>query len=198
MLKTTNVPDISFLVTAHSKPAALVITLQSLFLQRNVKSEILVSNNAYGKMKKEISEVCARYPVNEFINEKHNCYAATTFLSKHAKGKFLCFPSEEDYYTPVFGEKLLSHAKKFNLQFVYCDCLMDSRYFGSYEVLRAQPILGHIDKGGFLIKRELFKGWPKTPDRAIAAGCDGMLAEQIKNKKTVPYGKISDILWVHN
>ncbi len=169
----------------------------SLKLQQNCTSEILVSNNAYGRVKDEISKVCKLFSVAEVQNGEPECYSATNLLAKQARGRFLCFPSEEDYYTPVFAKKLLHHASRFKLHLVYCDCIYDSRYIGSYEVVRVQPMIGHIDKGGFLVKRNLFRGWPGTPDEAIPALCDGQFVEYLRGDG-ISFGKIPEVLWVHN
>lgn len=171
-----------------------MITLQSLILQKNITSEILVSNNSGSA---RISDICQMFEVKEIRNDEPECYSATNLLAKHARGRFLCFPSEEDYYTPVFGRKLLAHARRFRLQLVYCDCIYDSRYIGSYEVMRVQPIIGHIDKGGFLVKRELFKGWPDTPIAGEPALCDGKMIEHLRGDG-ISFGKIPEVLWVHN
>ncbi len=200
MRKTTrlrSVPDISFLVTANSKPEALAITLTSLNLQKKCSIEILVSNNATGQMREDITSICEMCDVTEVQNDEPECYSATNMLAKRARGKFLCFPSEEDYYTPIFGQKLLAHARRFKLDLVYCDCIYDSRYIGSYEVMRVQPIIGHIDKGGFLLKRQLFHGWPDTPTLPISSLCDGKLIENLRGDG-ISFGKIPEVLWVHN
>ncbi len=193
------VPDISFIVTAHSKPDALRITLQSLLLQKKCSVEILVSNNQINPvMSKQISSVCAWFPtVREIKNKQPECYSAIKQLAPLATGKYICFPSEEDYYTPVFGIKLLEHARRYKLELVYCDSLYDSRYIGSYEVMRVQPLIGHIDKGGFLLRRNLFTEFPGTPDEEIATLCDGYLIEKLR-ADGISFGKIPEVLWVHN
>lgn len=190
-------PDVSFIVTAHSKPRALIVTLQSLTLQRGANVEILVSNNAKGIMRAAISTVCKNYNVKEIKNDAPECYSAIEQLAPSATGKFLCFPSEEDYYTPVFARKLLDHARRYKLHLVYCDSLYDSRVFGSYEVMRVQPLMGHIDKGGFLLRRNLFNGFPGTPLENIPTLCDGALIERLRGDG-IAFGKICEVLWVHN
>ncbi len=194
------VPDITFIVTAHSKPDALRITLGSLVLQKNIKSEILVSNNANGITRQAIRDVCRQFlnhPVREIPNDAPECYSAIEKIAPFATGKFLCFPSEEDYYTPVFAKKLLDHARRYKLHLVYCDSLYDDRIVGSYEVMRVQPRLGHIDKGGFLLRRNLFSGFPGTPDENTAASCDAYLIEKLRNDG-ISFGKVCEVLWVHN
>ncbi len=190
-------PDVSFIVTAHSKPEALKITLISLKLQKGVACEILVSNNAAGKNKDSINSVCRAIGVRCIENAAPECYSAIELLAPSATGKFLCFPSEEDYYTPVFARKLLDHARRYKLHLVYCDSLYDSRVFGSYEVMRVQPLMGHIDKGGFLLRRNLFNGFPGTPLENIPTLCDGNLIEKLR-RDGIAFGKICEVLWVHN
>ena len=195
---TVKAPDVSFIVTAHSKPEALRITLSSLLLQQKVSMETLVSNNATSKYFRDaISSVCKEYKVREVQNAAPECYSAIELLAPSATGKFLCFPSEEDYYTPVFARKLLDHARRYKLHLVYCDSLYDSRVFGSYEVMRVQPLMGHIDKGGFLLRRNLFNGFPGTPLENIPTLCDGALIERLRGDG-IAFGKICEVLWVHN
>lgn len=190
--------DISFLVTANSKPDALRITLGSLKLQKDIKSELIVSNNASNAATlSKISKVCAEFGAQCIVNSQPECYSATNLLSQYAIGRYVCFPSEEDYYTPIFGRQLLTHAKRFKLHLAYCDCLYDSRYTGSYEVMRVQPIIGHIDKGGFILRRNLFNGWPETPTTPCAAFCDGLLIENLR-ANGINYGKVCEVLWCHN
>ena len=195
--KPPSPPDVSFIVTAHSKPQALRLTLISLLEQKKAKCEIIVSNNATGIARAAISAVCKELAVGCVVNDAPECYSAIERLAPLATGKFLCFPSEEDYYTPVFARKLLDHARRYKLHLVYCDSLYDSRYIGSYEVMRVQPIIGHIDKGGFLLRRNLFNGFPGTPDEAVASLCDGYLVEKLR-AEGISFGKIPEVLWVHN
>lgn len=191
-------PDVSFLVTAHSNPKGLLITLASLKAQKDTKCEILVSNNATNEdIADEISRLCKLFRVKEIKNECPECYTAGNLLAEHAEGKYLCFPSEEDYYTPIFARQLFCHAERFKLHLAYCDCIYDSRYIGSYEVMRAQPIIGHIDKGGFLLRRSFFPGWPEVPKSEIPAFCDGLLIENLR-AKGIAFGKVCEVLWVHN
>lgn len=193
-----NLPDITFIVTAHYKPNQLKLTILSLLQQKGAKVEILVSNNTKDlKMRKAISEVCTELHVRCIVNDAPECYSAINKIYPEARGRFLCFPSEEDYYCPEFSRKLLQHAKRFRLQLVYCDCLYDSRYIGSYEVMRVQPIIGHIDKGGFLLNRFLFEGFTDAPDKEIPTFCDGYLIEKLRAQQ-ISFGKIPEVLWVHN
>src|SRR5258707_6354582 len=97
----------------------------SLKLQKKARVEILVSNNANGWMREEINQICNRFQVEAIENDEPECYSATNLLAKQARGRFLCFPSEEDYYTPVFAKKLLDHARRYKLHLVYFDCIYE-------------------------------------------------------------------------
>ncbi len=61
---------------------------------------------------------------------------------------------------------------------VYCDmvyrCGTEINNWGPYTVLVSEPRIGKIDKTNFIIRRELFKGFPPHPRN----WCDGAMIEQ--------------------
>lgn len=195
-----NVPKISFLVSAYDRPKELEICLRSLKLQQGISFEILVAINSTGRDFQLNQAVCNELGVQSFATARYckECYSSGNWLAKRATGEFICFPSDDNYYVPKFGQKLYDFAKSFRLKLVYCDCIYDDRYTGSYEVMRVQPLIGHIDKGGFILRRDHFPGFPKVPKVAEPAFCDGLLIEKLRAEHKIQYGKIHDILWFHN
>ena len=185
-------PEISFIVSSYARPIELTICLKSLELQRT-NCEILIADNKGSSITQDICDGYAYYDTSKKCKD---CYQSANLLAKEARGKYLCFPSDDNYYTPFFAERLLAHAKRFKLDLVYCDFIQNPTTVGSYEVFRAQPIIGHIDKGGFLVKRDKFPGFPTGSARKDVFA-DGLMIEQLRGTG-IRFGKVNDVLWVHN
>jgi hypothetical protein len=72
----------------------------------------------------------------------------------------------------------------------------DPRGGTAYRPIEVLPQVGLIDKGGFLVRRELFTGFPVEQDggRQFA---DGMFVEQLV-RRGVRKAKVPGTLWFHN
>lgn len=188
-------PDISFIVSTYKRSTELTICLKSLELQTGISSEILVADN-FGSQ--SVANLCNGHRYFNTSKKCRDCYSSANLLVEFARGRYVCFPSDDNYYVPTFGERLYSFAKKFKLDLAYCDFVYDDRVVGSYQVIRAQPLIGHIDKGGFILKREKFPGF-KTDrrDHRVEWYADGMMIESLRTTG-IRFGKIGDVLWVHN
>jgi hypothetical protein len=125
-----------------------------------------------------------------------NCYDSANIAAKSATGEWLCFPSDDSLYVCKFSEIMLEEAAKNNADLVYCDCVYrQDKAVGSwpnYQVLNTQPKMGRIDKTCFIVKRELFSGFPPHPK----GWQDGALIEQLV-AQGVRHVKASGILVVH-
>jgi hypothetical protein len=123
------------------------------------------------------------------------CYHSAEHGAAFAEGKYLCFPSDDSYYVPRFQELMVQAAESRDLQLVYCDMLFDGRRMGGrYGVLNVQPQLNHIDKTGFLVRRDVFDGFHEK-DASPAA--DGYFIEEML-RRGIRHGKVQDVLAVHN
>jgi hypothetical protein len=109
------------------------------------------------------------------------------------QGDWLCFPSDDSYYVPRFSEIMLEAARAQNLDFVYCDMLYDWRPDDVYRIMNVEPRSCAIDKTCFLVKREIFKGFPYHE----SGWNDGAFAEQLV-AEGVRHGKAPGVLVVHN
>lgn len=188
--------DLSFCVTAHDRPVGLELTILSLMSQKGYADyEILVGiNSTDPSIKIALEFVCKKHNIFFISNTTENCWTHTEFIAGHATGRYLCFPSEADYYLPTFGKQLLNVSNG-KLDLVFCDCLYDYYHDDKYKILYVQPLVSHIDKGGFIIKNTRFLGFPKplNPDHA-----DGFLIEEITKNPNSTWAKIPEVLWVHN
>lgn len=189
-------PQISFCVTAHDCPGGLQITLGSLVAQRDVDYEILVGiNSTDPSMTSDLLSVCQPYEsvATVHLNNEVNCYYQSELLASNAFGEYLCFPSEEDYYMPTFGQRMLTQSP---VDLIICNCVYDYEHDGQYKVLHGYPSVGLIDKGGFLIKRELFQGFPAKQPNVEPSQADGIMIAQFV--RTHSWTSLQEVLWVHN
>jgi hypothetical protein len=128
--------------------------------------------------------------VHCYTGNKGNCYESANLLATVAKGDYLCFPSDDNYYVPQFLELMLAQ----DADLIYCDMVYDPRGGTEYRVVPVEPALNVIDKGGFLIRREQFQPFPWEESPVYA---DGMLVEQLV-ATGLSHAKAPGVLWVHN
>ena len=191
----------SFIVSTYNRPRVLEGVLTSLAQQTEQSFEVIVADNSdnpsciVGN-----HEAVARYDDRFRLIETRlsDCYRSANAAAQFAIGEYVCFPSDDCYYCPRFLEQLIQRGRSSDL--IYCNCIWDglgSAYPGS--ILVARLCLGGIDKGGFLLRRWKFTGFPEPPaDRAdrVWPG-DGIMIEQLV-KAGVHSTKVDQVLWVHN
>lgn len=157
---------ISFIVSSYNRGVYLLTCLASL-LSQNADKEIIVTDNSndpehkrfiagFASISDKIKVVDTDIHMSE--NRFTECYRAANYAAvNHAKGEWLCFPSDDNYYVPPFSEIMLQEANASNSDLVYCDFLYDPRWSGRYySPVSALPKYGFFDKGCFIIKRDLF------------------------------------------
>lgn len=115
---------------------------------------------------------------------RHN----VAMIEPHAD--WVLFTNEDNYYVPVFLERMINTANNSNSKMVYCDTL-HSHY--DYGVLDTYVKVNGIDMGSFISHMDLVKITPWTD---YHSGADGVYAEKI-GSQTIPV-KAKGILFVHN
>ena len=183
----------SFIVSAFDRPAHLDLLLRSLRLQTCRDFEVLVTDNAVGARASENLDAVQRIGDSRFRHiaaREPDCYFSANLGAAAAQGEYLCFPSDDGYYVPRFLEAMLGAGPA---DLIYCDCVYDGHGI-NYAPMQTRPACGFIDKGGFLVKREQFRGFrgPAGADRAA----DGWLVEALI-KSGATHSKVPGHLWVH-
>ena len=200
----TRLPDrvrCTFVVSAYDRPEILRGTLISLALQSERDFEVIVTDNSLdGRNAAVVADMR-----DERFRYEHwslrNCYKAANHGATLAQGEYLCFPSDDNYYTPGFLETML----KARADLIYCDMVydpractpedaLDAKLCESYRVIETKLIPGWIDKGGFLIRRSRFVPFPWRESLATADGF--MIRDLLKTNPTT--AKVKGVLWVHN
>jgi glycosyltransferase involved in cell wall biosynthesis len=201
-------PRVTYIVSAFDRPDRLACCLWSLKVQTDPDFEVIVADNstdfAIFLEHSRITNSLADRRFRHCNTSRHanspgwDCYWSAEWIVEHeAKGEWICLPSDDSYYVPVFQEALLAAAANNNWQLVYCDMLYDRRISGRYSKLEVEPHENAIDKTGFLVHRDVWIGFPDKPHVPQASACDGMMAAELV-KRGVRHGKVSEILAVHN
>jgi hypothetical protein len=202
-------PAVTYIVSAHSRPQALRCVLASLQCQTDGNFEVIIAdNNPESNNWDVVNEMkdlrfCWVNTAQHATDPAWDCYWAAEWVvnSGLAHGEFLCFPSDDSYYVPVFQETLVNQAWLNNWSLVFCDMLYDRRMNGGkYAHFITDVYSGRIDKTCFLLRRDAWIGFPDKPHGAPApSDCDGkMIAQITRGTLHVPYGHIEEILCVHN
>lgn len=190
------IPNISYIISYFNKPYHLCCFLCSLKIQTDQNFEAFIIDNT--------PDPTEGKRMVEFLNDPRfihvhanlpNCYYGGNFGVTLSKGQYICFPSEDGYYVPEFGEIMYNHAVTNSLDLVYCNMLYDKRLNGLYSVLDVAPVKCRIDKSSFIMKRELFTGFSLNPKYVITS--DGRMIEDLV-KRGIKHGKVDHVLLAHN
>lgn len=107
-----------------------------------------------------------------------------------ARGAWLGFPPDDAYYCPRYLEWMVAAGVSQGWGLVYCDWIYDGM---GYQWHQAQPFVGQVDVGGFLVRRDVYDavGWPwrdHEGDGKFVAACAAYGA----------HGRVSHTLYVKN
>ena len=210
-------PRVSCIVACYEALYRLPCMLWSLKAQSLKEFEVLVTDNST-----DPSAISYNYntvmrlqdPRFQYMNvQRSNCYQSARVGAEIARGRYLCFPNDDEYYVPGFLEIMLREAEREPAaDLVYCDCVFDPRWSrgycrpnrdqqcklqeGTWVHYAVQPTVGTISKGGFLITREMFLRIGFPGDTA-GIGSDGFLVYEAERAGAV-MRKAPGVLWVHN
>lgn len=180
---------ISYIVSAYDRPLHLLGSLSSLLTQTHRDFEIIVTDNAPVEYCENISVLrfllgdAAYRPFNyTFKNMRYvhtamdTCYQSAEHGASIANGEWLCFPSDDSYYVPDFAKLMLE--KSAGADLVYCDCIYDPRRGYTYAVMDTKPLVGHIDKTNFIVRKEWFERVGGFPEKKPGGCSDGLFIER--------------------
>jgi len=201
-------PRVTYIVSAFNRPERLPCVLWSLKVQTDPDFEVIVADNARtSELQEAHFEIVSSLADPRFRH--HNtafyptpawdCYwsAEWLFAQGQAKGDWICLPSDDSYYVPVFQEAMLTKARADSLSLVHCDMLYDRRIGKKYQVFKTAPVPRFIDKTGFLLAREAWIGFPAKPQTPSPSYCDGLMIEELV-RRGIRHGHVDEVLCVHN
>jgi hypothetical protein len=207
MTNSSSRTAVTYIVSTYDRPRSLRMTLASLQVQTDTDFEVIVADN------NPTTEWTRNWSVVDLLQDnrfKHfhtanyanspgwDCYHSAEWVGNEiASGDYICCPSDDSYYVPVFQETMLAKARAEDLGLVYCDMLYDRRIGGKYSVLNVQPRSCAIDKTGFMVRRDCWIGFPTKPQTLSSSCCDGEMIEELV-RRGVRHGKVEECLVVHN
>ncbi len=189
---------ISYVVSVYDRPHLLNACLASLAIQAGDSETIVCANHTDRDMELACRLICDEYRAHlepTGLAGATNPYESANMIL--TKGEWLCFPSDDSLYVCQFAEIMLRTAANTGADLVYCDCVYKGGETAApnwrpYTVLTTEPRMGKIDKTCFILRRELFKGFPPHPK----GWSDGALIEQLV-RDGVRYAKAPGVLVVH-
>ena len=103
----------------------------------------------------------------------------------------LVFPADDAYYAPVFIEQMLLGAAQGNAELIYCNWVYNQM---RYMPWTANPRTGHIDVGGFMVRKTAALRVPWT---SRAQTGDGKWIEELV-ASGVRHARLDQTLYVKN
>ena len=195
---------VTYIVSAYDRPRSLRCCLASIQLQTDKNWHVIVADNGGDYRNREVTDSFHDPRIDHLdtaqfsTGPQWDCYwSAEWVVANIPMGQYICLPSDDSYYVPLFQEAMLAKARAEDLGLVYCDMLYDRRIGGKYGVLNVRPASCAIDKTGFLVRRDCWIGFPNKPQTPSSSCCDGeMIAEIVR--RGVRHGKVDEVLCVHN
>jgi hypothetical protein len=128
------------------------------------------------------------------IRHKRCLYTALEIGVAEATGDWIAFPSQDDYYAPVFADRMLAVSSATDAEFVHCDVVLGGPGHG-YFTLGTAPRNCAIDKCAFIMKRSWFDGFKDKWDNYELE--DGYFVERLV-ERGIRVAKCEQVLACHN
>src|SRR6266704_953428 len=202
-------PSVTYIVSCFDRPNALRGVLASLQVQTDADFEVIVSDRGsepaireqHMRMVENMQDTRFRHKSTALLDPPYaqHCYWNAAWIVEHeARGEWICLPSDDSYYMPIFQEACLTRARAAGWQLVFPEMLYDRRLRGDrYSVLDTRICSGGIDKTGFLLRRDAWIGFPTLGQGASDDCCDGEMIVAVA-ARGAKWGKIDEILAIHN
>jgi hypothetical protein len=193
---------VTFVIGTRNRPTHLAGLLMALHVQKDQRWDaiIVVESDDLDELsgsRVPAAGLSATAPQGQvgytmYQPSKHDWHQSVkNEVAAKAKGEFLCFPNDDSYYVPTFVGTMLQAADFHGWDLVYCDFLYD--LFG-YVPHAVAPAVGHIDVGGFLVKK---RTWQRHPWTQRGQTGDGEWIAQLV-AAGVPHGKAPGVLYVRS
>jgi GT2 family glycosyltransferase len=196
---------ISYIVSTFNNPDRIPCLLWSLKAQTDQDFEVIITDNSDAEHRSAVAAACSSVRFKNYMylaTARETCFHSAEIGVQFASGEFVCFPSDDGYIVPTFGETMYRTAIETPADLVMCSLLYDPRCgHGRYTACPQKPERFWFDKTGFILRRDKFQPFPEKrvyEARSAPIVCtDGLLAEKLV-AEGVSWVSIPDILVVHN
>jgi hypothetical protein len=196
-------PDISYIVSAYDRPDMLPIILWALKVQTHRNFEVIVTDNsivpavtaAHRKVVAQLEDSRFSHLHTAHKIEVRECYWSAEYAAKRAHGQWLCFPCDDTYLVPEFGQRMLAAGYLNGWDMVICgDIVVGPLCNGhiGYKPWRMEP--HRASKTTYIVRASAFPGFNAKPVVAGASLADYHLSGEVPN-----VGVLRDqLMVVHN
>lgn len=213
--KSSPTPDISYIVSAYNRPLMLPACLWSLAQQTHRSFEVIVTDNSTDRgiakhQERTVDQINASgllgnpAPRFVYVNTSQkikisDCYRSALYaVENHARGNWYCFPCDDTYLVPEFGERMLAAAYSRNADFLYCKyCVVgaDASSYSGYRVWTMTP--GRTIKTSLFVRASVFQGFPGIADSAAPVLADWAYSSRMR-ERNIRTATVDEVLVVHN
>lgn len=186
---------VSVICSAYQRPRQIEVLLHCFLCQTYTDWEIHVMHDSVSE---EIRKIVTGFNDKRiFYHEseiRYNDFGHTLREQglNFVTGDYLMWTNDDNYYVPVFLERMLNNIQSGDYDFVYCDMVHSHE---DYHVLVTQPAFCKIDMGAFIVKTSIAQE-VRFPDRDFCA--DGKFVERVMALEGIRTVKVEQILFVHN
>jgi hypothetical protein len=147
-----------------------------------VHVDLHVTDNSFEARMNELTRrSCLIHEAVYHPTRTSGCYTAANMVAPQIGTDFVCFPSDDGWYAPEFAARMLRAAEADNADLVHCDMLHDPSWRGSgrYTVVETRPEVNWVDKGGFIVRADLFRSLLgfRVADPEVRCAADGAFVE---------------------
>lgn len=188
-------PLVSVVIGTFDRYIALHGLLAALFQQTHQNWEAIVCDESVTPPGSRLFPFAdARihwFPCGPKVGDWHRT-AKLRGAQERAKGDYLMFPQDDVYYVPAALEMMVAAAQENDWALTYCHWLNPQE---GYIPWQARPVVGHIDIGGFMVRRDLFNMVPWASGEQTG---DGQWVEDMVAIPEVRHGEVPRVLYVKN
>jgi glycosyltransferase involved in cell wall biosynthesis len=204
----TKVPKLTVYCVAYKRYDKIAVLVHSFMCQTYCDFRLVVIHDGHdAEMQELLAALKKRYPArldyffteNRFNDHGHSLRAIAI---EQCNSEFIMITNDDNYYVPVFLEKMFEKIDGERLEFVLCDMVhnYDWRPRGgkdSYNAFITEPRKDRVDIGCFIVKTAVAKE-VGFRDRSFAA--DGTFVDDIMAFRggVIQWGKVDKVLFVHN
>ncbi len=203
--RSSPAPDITYVVSAYSRPVMLPVILWAIKGQTHQNFECFVTDNsttpAVSKQHEDAVKSLhdprfAYIPTAKKI-KVNECYHSAEYALKGARGGWYCFPCDDTYLVPEFGARMLAKGISEGLDFVYCEDVVvgpDASGGSGYRVWTQS--IGRTVKTSFIVRASSFPGFSK-PNIPSPVAADYFFGHSMRQSgKRI--GSVRETMVVHN